>query len=93
MKNQDIRINDDALNELGKTDASIQHWSNKYVKDTLALRALESTISTLYSRRQKIITEILKNNNIDVSKVKDAQIFLAEDKSARIAISYIEESD
>ncbi len=70
MATKNLKLDEITLDKLNKTDQSILHWSVKFTELSINSRKLESTISTLYESRQKIISEFVESSGIDVQKIK-----------------------
>jgi hypothetical protein len=74
MTTAKLQLSKESLAQLTQFEASISHWSSEHVVLTLKARKMLEAIDSMYLSRQKIIDDLLSDNNIKPADVKDVNV-------------------
>jgi hypothetical protein len=85
MRQTKIQLDPETLQAMKQTEASIQEWSVRHTHLVIQARGAESTVNTLYTRRQGIIQKFVKETGLDASRI--VHIEIGEDGVATVNIA------
>lgn len=85
MKQTKIPLDPETLQAMKQTEASIQEWSVRHTHLVIQARGAESTVNTLYTRRQGIIQKFVKDAGLDASRI--VHIDVGDDGVATVHIA------
>lgn len=71
---KNLKLSPDDLAKLTQYEASISHWSNEYTVLILKSKKALEGIDSLYQARQKLIDELLKSNDINLTIVDGVDV-------------------
>ena len=86
MEQRRIPLSKEVVEQLGKLDESIAHWSLDLVRLDLQRKAMLENVDGLYQGRQSMLDKVMVEAGIDPSRIAQMKSIRVDDNNIDIAV-------